>query len=275
MGDALISMQNHIDNKIIISQFEDLKKSYPELQLFARDNGKIIIAGWIQFSAHFKNKKIEDRYLIEVSVSPDYPTSIPLSKEIAGRIPENYHKLKDDYLCLGVPLAVKLKFRELPTLINYFNILLVPYLYAFSHFEKFGKMPYGDEKHNSDEIYLYYSQELFNEYKDPVIIDFLGILSGMYRSNMHLPCIRGHMLCPCNSGRILRKCHGPTLRAISKLQDQSDFYRDYIDVLYSVMQKSLKITSKVKRSYWTPKIVKKILSKKQKLETRKEKEIIG
>ena len=239
-------------NQVIVQDYERLKSCYPGLQLFHQEDGSAILTGWINFTASHNKICIEDKYLIELLIPSNYPLSVPFSKEIGGRIPDDFHKLINNYLCLGVSLAVNIKFKENPCLIHYLNKLLIPYLYAYSFYEKYGEMPYGEAGHNDDEIFYYYTNELFHGYEDYVIIDFIGILSGRYRRNSNIPCTRGHIPCPCGSGLNLRRCHGLFLRDISKKQSQISFLYDYISVFRSIKKRNPGIENKVTKSYWTP-----------------------
>jgi hypothetical protein len=229
--------------EVIESDFKELQKEFPELILYYNDDGYALISGVISFSRVYEDVKIEDNYLIEVTIPMNYPEIPPFAKEIGGRIPENFHKLNGGFLCLGVNFAVKLKFAESPSLIHFFDSLLIPYLYAYSYFMKFDKMPYGDAEHNYDEEYIFYSEKLFPGHSGKIILDFIGILAGNYR---------GHILCPCGSNLSLRKCHGEQLKMLEKHGNKLFFENQYKSVLFSVMKEDSNIEAKVIASFWTP-----------------------
>src|SRR5262245_25002333 len=46
---------------------------------------------------------ISDAYEIEIHVPPEFPAELPTAREIGGRIPEDFHKLEGNFLCLGAP----------------------------------------------------------------------------------------------------------------------------------------------------------------------------
>lgn len=67
---------------------------YHELRLQLTKRDETIIAGTLESSAETRSQKlISDRYEISISVSSDYPRSIPLVSETAMRIPRDSHKL--------------------------------------------------------------------------------------------------------------------------------------------------------------------------------------
>lgn len=81
---------------------EELLRKYPELRLQPAASGDTIIAGTLEFSAQTRGQKlVSDRYEICISVPPDFPRTIPLVRETAGRVPPDFHKLDTGHLCLS------------------------------------------------------------------------------------------------------------------------------------------------------------------------------
>jgi hypothetical protein len=115
-------------------------------------------------------------------------------------------------------LAIKAKFSEDPSLKGFVRNCLVPYLYSFSYYIRYGNLPFGELSHGIQGIYEYYS-ELFLIQDKNSILKLLKILAG--------DNYRGHLPCPCGSGKRLRSCHGSIVLRIKGLQSPVDFKNEY------------------------------------------------
>lgn len=206
---------------LVENQFKELIKKYRSLILYWIDD-KGIIEGELNFKASYNGVNIADNYSIRIEIPSNYPKDMPLTKEIGGRIPYNFHKLNNDYLCLEVPTKMKIMFMENPTLLFYIEKFVIEYLFSFSYKEKFGQLPYGERPHGCEGIIDYY-KELFGVTDINCIVKFLQLLS----SNNY----RGHHLCPCNSGKRLRNCHGNKMLKLIQLSVADEFRRDLHNIL--------------------------------------------
>lgn len=197
--------------------FKELQNVYPDLVIVFED-GKYLIQGLIQFRAEFMGNLIEESFLIEVEVLASYPQTLPIARELGGRIPSKFHKLADGALCLGAPLAMKISFSKEPTLLSFFENMIIPYLYSFSYFENNkNEFPYGELEHGAKGIISYY-MELFEVKSADTVLNILYHLS--------FKKVRGHLPCPCGSSLKIRNCHGPMLLNLYKFQDASEFEGD-------------------------------------------------
>lgn len=211
-------------------QINEVSEQYKGLQPFYGDNDKLcMLSGLFEFNANFKDENIQDTYLIEISIPKDYPSQMPIVNEIGGRISDSFHKYSNSSLCLGIPLEIQLKFSEHKTLLCFIEKILIPYLYAFSYYEKRGTMPYGTANHDEDAEYLFYKKHFAN-LPDHAILDFLGILASK-------KLFKGHLECPCGSSKIFRKCHGPLITQMSNLLDSQSYYRSYGSVFNSCIKR--------------------------------------
>ncbi|AEE91056.1 MAG: SEC-C domain-containing protein [Tepidanaerobacter acetatoxydans] len=206
--------------EVIENQFKELIKKYPSFILYWEDDIGIV-KGELNFKALYNGVVIADTYTIKIEIPSTYPSNLPMTKEIGGRIPLNFHRLANDYLCLEVPTKMKIIFMQNPTLLFYVEKFVVEYLYGFSYKEKFGRLPYGEHPHGNAGIIDFY-KELFGVTDINSILKFLKILSN---SNY-----RGHHLCPCNSEKKLRNCHGKTIRELMQL-DIAYMFRFDLDVI--------------------------------------------
>jgi hypothetical protein len=170
------------------------------------------------FVGDYAGKIVEDAYKILIIVPKNYPNNLPKVWETGTRIPNNFHKYQDESVCLGAPLAIKAKFNEDPSLRGFVRNCLIPYLYSFSYYMRYGNLPFGELHHGVQGIYEYYS-ELFLIHEKNSILKLLRILTD--------DNYRGHLSCPCGGGKKLRSCHGPVVLNIKGLQSSVDFQIEY------------------------------------------------
>lgn len=145
------------------------------------------------------DEEIADSYAITLIVRPGFPKVLPGVRETGGRIPMDYHKLHGGELCVGAPTEIRLRLREVPTLLTFVEGFVVPYLYGYSHREIHGTIPYGELAHGNDGI----RQHLATMFRTKSIgqsEEFLRLAGLKKRTANKLPC-------PCGSGRRLGRCH--------------------------------------------------------------------
>lgn len=212
-----------IYHSLVKSQFDELIGEYPGFFLDHNDKDSTwFIKGSLDFCATYESIKIEESFQIEIIVYQNYPESLPVARETGGRIPSAFHKYKDDSLCLGAPVDIKVKFYENPTLLGFVNNHLIPFLFSYSYWEKYGVMPYGELSHGGKGLIEYYSN-YFSVNSESIILSFLAILA----SNKY----RGHHDCPCGSGKIIRKCHGEALSILNNVQKGDDFLWEFMQII--------------------------------------------
>lgn len=207
-------MEYNLSDNIEVQSLE-LFKVHKGLQLIEED-GSICIKGSLPFSATlYGTCPIVDCYNIKIHIPTDYPNKPPTTTECDGRIPRTFHTNPDGTLCLGSPLEVRMKFKG--SLLNYVQKLIIPFLYSFSFYEKYGKLPYGELSHGSLGIVESY-KELFGVSDSKIVLGLLNILArGKYR---------GHHDCPCGSKKRLRNCHGSQLLDLMNYQSKDEFMFD-------------------------------------------------
>ena len=206
-----------MDQDSIQKEFATVKERYPDLFLGKNSEGAWRIIGDLHFRGEFEGQEIVDKYSVEIQIPMSYPNELPLVKEVGGRIPKEFHTSYDGMLCLGTPLALKMRFYQDQSLIGFVENCLVEYLYGYSHKLKFGRLPFGEFSHGVPGIIQHY-QELFAVKNIRFLLRLLDVL---VKENY-----RGHNRCPCGSGEKLRKCHGNILLGIMKYQNPREFKRD-------------------------------------------------
>ena len=208
--------------QIIRNQFDELREKYPGLYLTYHNKAAWSISGLLYFVASYEGQEIEDKYSIELLVWNNFPNSIPLAKEIGGRIPKTFHHYENDGLCLGAPLAIRQTFRQEPTLLGFTNNCLIPYLYSFSYKSQYGKMPFGELSHGSQGLLEYY-QSVFKVDNKKAVVRLLQVLTeNNYQTNVK---------CPCGSRKQIRNCHGNQLQKMMIGESRLEFRKECIELV--------------------------------------------
>lgn len=182
-------------------QLAEIERDYPNLHYRKTKNG-LLLEGELVFDLTCLdvNERIKDSYFIQIKFPQDYPDNHPEVREVGGRIASNFHKSRENTLCLDIPSRVYLIFKENPTIRYFIQVLLEPYLYTHSYWKKHnGKMPFGDRAHYGNGIIDYYS-EYFGVENKQAVMDLLELLV--------MRDYKQSILCPCGSKKKIKKCHG-------------------------------------------------------------------
>jgi hypothetical protein len=173
---------------------------FENLRLVPSKDGDIVLRGVIDFTASASGcRTVSDSYEINLRIPTAYPSELPVVHETGGRIPKDFHKLEGNALCLGSPFRLWLLTKQNPSLLNFIERVVVPYLYAYSLHEAGEAMPFGELRHGS-----------------PGLIDDLGEMLGATCSKtaaayveaiMRKKRIANKRPCPCGSGTRLGRCH--------------------------------------------------------------------
>jgi hypothetical protein len=191
----------------VIDEIPDISQTYPNLH-FVNEDDNLVLKGNLFFRASYGDKVIEDSYDVSILFSSEYPSELPVVRDIGNRIASDYHTNPDGTLCLGVYSMVCMKFYENPSILTFIEELLIPYLYRHSYLEQYKKEPWGERAHGDKGVYEFY-------------LDYFGIKN--IRTVLSLLDLivtkkyKGHKRCLCGSGLILRKCHGKKLLNLLKV----------------------------------------------------------
>lgn len=202
-------------------QFVNVQRKYPNFELRRDFFGNLSVRGPLRATAIHREVEVEvDGFEVEISLPFDYPSRPPVVRELGSRT-AGFHTNPDGTFCLGAPLAVRATFRKDPTLLGFIDNTIVPFLFSFVYWKKFGNLPYGELSHGAKGIVEYYRDLLDIESKQDILPLIRVLADDDYR---------GHILCPCNSGLKTRYCHGAILLEVSELQNPEYFLRDYCQV---------------------------------------------
>ena len=186
---------------------EEVLQKYPELRLQPSAGDETVLAGSFEFSAQARGHvQMSDCYEISISVASNYPRTVPLVREMANRIPCNFHKLDSGHLCLGSPTRLRLILAETPSLLSFIERCLVPYLYGYSTVEGGGDLPFGELSHGVPGLRDDLASVLGVE-TDKILIGFVRLLASKKRKANKLPC-------PCGSGMRLGQCHNRIINRV-------------------------------------------------------------
>jgi hypothetical protein len=200
-----------------------LLRQYPTLRIEPSRGDELVLAGKMPFHATGPDGiTISDVYSVELSIPSTFPRSLALVRETEGRIPLRYHKLEGNYLCLGTPTEQRLVLATSPTLPFFVSRLLVPYLYGYSYFERYGSMPFGEEDHGDQGIRDHLGR-LFHAPATEGVEEFLRLASLKKRS-------ANKFLCPCGSGQRLGRCHNRCVNRLRRSLGTGWFRAEYLSV---------------------------------------------
>lgn len=161
-------------------------------------------------------EEISDTFSIRIEVPPEFPQILPKAFETAMRIPADYHKFRDGSLCLGSPLRQRILMSKDETLSGFVDLLLIPYLYNWRHYDQHGALPLGHLDHGGQGLVADYEQ-LFQVEGEDACISALYLLGLRKRIANKLPC-------HCGSGQRLGRCHNRVLNPLRKVAHRREFW---------------------------------------------------
>ncbi|MFA6295081.1 MAG: SEC-C metal-binding domain-containing protein [Candidatus Paceibacterota bacterium] len=175
---------------------QDLEKKYQDLRILIEKNVVCLRGGF-----PIIHDGIElDRFQIEVKIPHDFPKSIPVVKELGGRVPLNnplWHANADGTLCVIVPEEWLINPQS-NSISAFLDGPLRNFLISHALAEAGQKRPMGERSHGTQGLWEAYG-EMVGCVEQVIIERYLKYLS---KGN-----IKGHWDCPCGSGKKLRNCH--------------------------------------------------------------------
>lgn len=182
-----------------------MKEKYPVFKVLEHEK-EYVFVGELGLDHIYDNVRMTGKFNLEITVSKDYPSQIPIVKEVSNRIDKDYpHRYNDGQLCLASDFELKLYFSQNTDISSFVDMYIIPYLYTYRYYEEYGVYPFGERSHGimGD---LEYIKESFMVNEWGQVFDIICFIS--YSS------YRGHLLCPCGSGKRIRNCHGDTLMKV-------------------------------------------------------------
>jgi len=177
-----------------------------------------------------KGGLIQDRYDIKIVVPKSTSSELPKVYATGTRLSEvakqrslpiyDLHFSFDGSACLYVAGKEREYFPNDFDFKIFMNQLVIPFFYAQTHFQKFGKWPWGEYAHGILGMFEWYNEQ-GNPSKSDVeqMLERLkqsgewGFIAGRFnRENW----VKGHSRCLCESGKKMRSCHHTALEGMWK-----------------------------------------------------------
>lgn len=210
------------------SDLDELLHAFPRLRPRpASRPGIAVVAGLIPFEASSRGKPtILDEYRIRLEAALSPTSSLPKVYEDGGRIPrkaENHVNPGGD-LCLGSPLRILCAAGPAPTLIEFVERCVVPFLYAASWREQ-GRpgFPFDELAHGSQGLVADY-ERLFAMQGSSAVVGSLLLLGKRKR-------VANKMQCSCGCGRRLVMCSTHARLAAFRSLASRSFYRSQASLI--------------------------------------------
>lgn len=183
----------------------EVEAEYPELH-FRITGDMVFVYG--TFPVRFEGQTL-DRYSVEVALGRDHPKTLPIVREVGGRIPwiADRHVNTNGTACVLLPDERWTVWPDESTILDFLNGPLRNFFLGQSLVEQGKPWPFGQWDHGASGIREYYA-ELLGTDDVQVIRGYLECLAAKK--------IKGHWSCPCGSGKRLRECHLETLRDLQQ-----------------------------------------------------------
>lgn len=200
-------------------------REHPELH-FTVQNDQITIRG----SISIKDGDSElDRFLIEIVLPNDYPASLPIVREVGGRIPKTLDRhviLSTGDACVLLPEERWRLWPRGSSLLAFIDGPLCNYFMGQSLVEHGEPWPFGEWAHGFQGVLDYY-KATFGTDEAPKIRKYLDYLAAKK--------VKGHWDCPCESGKRLRECHMAFVTDLRTKISRADAAR-FVDRLKLLLQ---------------------------------------
>lgn len=191
----------------LLRQINNLLDRYTDLAIVPSRDDCILLRGSLSFVAeHHTTQQLSESFDVEISVPRSFPSVLPSVREVAGRIPESFHRLADGALCLGSPLRLKAELAKAPNLTDFVERCVVPYLFGFSVSKGVGELPFGELDHGLPGLLDDY--ELFLGTRNAEEIMGFLLLLGLRKR------VANKRKCPCGSDLRFGRCHSPKLNSL-------------------------------------------------------------
>lgn len=189
----------HERNPEIVKQIRaDLLAGYSSLHLFIDPDGRAAVRG--TFPVLSQEGRVLDRYQVSIELPEDYPRSLPIVREIGGRIPwkKEFHlEETDGKACVLLPDDRWRVFPEGAPFRQFLDGPVHDFFLGQSLVALGERWPFGEWGHGESGIYEYY-QELIQTDDALTVLRFLYVLAKLNMKN--------HWECPCGSGLKIRRC---------------------------------------------------------------------
>jgi len=186
---------------------QEIEANYPELRLVIADD-TVFLRG--SFTIEEDGETL-DRYLVEIQFPDDYADSIPILREVGGRIPWTADRhVSNNPLpgeaCIIVPEEWLLR-PDKDSIRSFLSGPVRNFFIGQNLVEQGKPWPFGERDHGIKGLYQAYG-ELIGVSDPETVRRYLDLLSR--------DPIKRHWDCPCGNGKRLRDCHLELIRELQK-----------------------------------------------------------
>lgn len=189
----------------------EVELAYPDLR-FSTTSEEVQISGSFPIT---DDDGVVDRFSVLIRLLPDYPESLPVVRETAGRIPHHIdrHMLTSGEACVLLPED---RWRSWPigsSLLSFISGPLRNFFIGQALVERGEPWPFGEWGHGLDGMRDYY-REVFGTDDLVTVRAYFHCLAAKKA--------KGHWDCPCKSGRRLRDCHMGLVKELREKMPRSE-----------------------------------------------------
>lgn len=175
---------------------------HPKMRLIEYGEDQVIVEGEYNLNARMDGfETIQETYKLRIIFPARYHRYLPKVIELDNHIPRDldYHTYKDGSFCLGSEIKLKSILFEHPSIIDFTEKILNPFLYAVSYKMQYDFYPFGDLDHGEDGLVDDY-QFLFNVPDKSAVLQVLRALGKR-------PRVANKLQCPCGCGKRIGVCN--------------------------------------------------------------------
>jgi hypothetical protein len=189
--------------QILHAMMEEIPAKYPDLRVIA-EQGAVFVRG--NFPV-MDGPEVLDRFQIDIRLPADFPVSIPVLREVGGRIPWHGDRHVNQGTGEACPIVPEewLVRPERGTMLAFLDGPVRNFFLGQIFVEAGQPWPFGERSHGVDGLFEAYG-EMIGISDREAIVRYLECLSK--------ELLKGHWVCPCGSGKKLRNCHLVQLKAL-------------------------------------------------------------
>ncbi|MGJ4788200.1 hypothetical protein [Leptospira koniambonensis] len=209
---------------------DNFLRNFALMRIYPSKQKGITLRGKYEFFAEPDNGKeiISDSYELEINISGKLPFTLPIVKEIGGRIPNNpdLHINENQSICLGSSVQLLSILFQNPTLDEFARKCITPYLYAVSYKALYGgEFIFGELSHGPAGLVEDYKKH-FNVKTKQQVIEVLLLISLRLR-------VANKKKCPCGCAIRLGKCnYNKLIKNFRSMAPRSWYRKEYENLSY-------------------------------------------
>lgn len=221
-----------MDDEQLEPQIQQVLTKFRSLTPIWKSDSGTALEGELRFSTRLAQRTVKEAFCLRIEIPSGFPRKLPRVFSTDKRIPADFHTNPDGSLCLETPMKMRMVLNSEPTIINYIEQLVVPFLATYALYRDTGMTPFGVRQHGGHGLLLSY-KEILGTPSTLTTARFLLMLAGgeNYRRQP----------CPCGSGKRFGGCHKKRVARLRRLQSCDDFYEDYAQVMLYLLTSGIEV----------------------------------